>query len=200
MEYPEFFNEVEPFILKDDLAEFLGATKDGIIEINYIDCVKLAGHSCPTVAGGYIIAKVAIEKLFANEMPKRSRVKIEFKESKEHQVIGVIGLVLSFIFGSNDSGGFSGIGGKFNRRNLLHYGVSDVNGMVKLTNLDSGETITLTLDTSVVPGNPNMKPLMQKALMGQASKEEQEEFRKLWQERVEYMLLNNNIWNQIAKG
>jgi len=200
MEYPEFFNEVEPFILKDDLAEFLGATKDGIIEINYIDCVKLAGHSCPTVAGGYIIAKVAIEKLFANEMPKRSRVKIEFKESKEHQVIGVIGLVLSFIFGSNDSGGFSGIGGKFNRRNLLHYGVSDVNGMVKMTNLDSGETITLTLDTSVVPGNPNMKPLMQKALMGQASKEEQEEFRKLWQERVKYMLINNNIWNQIAKG
>jgi len=165
MEYPEFFNEVEPFILKDDLAEFLGATKDGIIEINYIDCVKLAGHSCPTVAGGYIIAKVAIEK------------------SKEHQVIGVIGLVLSFIFGSNDSGGFSGIGGKFNRRNLLHYGVSDVNGMVKMTNLDSGETITLTLDTSVVPG-----------------KEEQEEFRKLWQERVKYMLINNNIWNQIAKG
>jgi len=200
MEYPNFFDNVEPFVLKDDLAEFLGATKDGIIEINYIDCVKLAGHSCPTVAGSYIVAKVASQRLFGSEMPKRSRVKIEFKAPKEEQVTGVIGSVLSFIFGSNDSGGFSGIGGKFNRRNLLYYGISDIEGMVRLSNIDSGESVTLTLDTSVVPGNPNMQPLMQKSLMGQATKAEQDEFGKLWQARVEYMLLNKDIWNQIAKG
>ena len=199
MQYPEFYNKVEPFVLYDSLSDFLGATKDGIIEINYIDCVKLAGHSCPTVAGSYILAKVAINKLYNSNMPQRSQIKIEFKEPKESGVTGVIGSVLGFILGASDSGGFSGIGGKFNRRDLLNYGVNDVNGMVKFTRVDNSSSVTLNLDTSKVPGNPKMKELMQKALMGSASKEEQEDFKKLWQERVEYMLTNPQIWEDIAK-
>ena len=198
MEYPKFYDSVEPFILQDDLAAFLGATKGGEIQIDYIDCVKLAGHSCPTVAGSYILAKVALSKLYGNETPKRSQVKIEFKDAKEHQVTGVIGSVLSFILGSNDSGGFAGIGGKFNRKNLLSYGNSDVNGMVKFTRIDNNESITLNLNTSIVPGDPNMQPLMQKTLMGQASKEEAEQFANLWQARVEYMLLKPELWEEIA--
>ncbi len=198
MEYPKFYDSVEPFILQDDLAAFLGATKDGEIQIDYIDCVKLAGHSCPTVAGSYILAKVALNKLYGNETPKRSQVKIEFKDAKEHQVTGVIGSVLSFILGSNDSGGFAGIGGKFNRKNLLSYGNSDVNGMVRFARIDNNESITLNLNTSIVPGDPNMQPLMQKTLMGQASKEEAEQFAKLWQARVEYMLLKPELREEIA--
>ena len=198
MEYPKFYDNVEPFKLQDDLAAFLGATKDGEIQIDYIDCVKLAGHSCPTVAGSYILAKVALSKLYGEEMPKRSQVKIEFKDAKEHQVTGVIGSVLSFILGSNDSGGFAGIGGKFNRKNLLSYGNSDINGMVRFTRIDNNESITLNLNTSIVPGDPNMQPLMQKTLMGQASKDEAEQFAKLWQARVEYMLLKPELWEEIA--
>ena len=198
MDYPKFYDSVEPFILKDDLAEFLGATKDGIMQIDYLDCVKLAGHSCPTVAGSYILAKVALKKLYGSQTPKRSQVKIEFKAPKESEVTGVIGSVLSFILGSNDSGGFAGIGGKFNRKNLLSYGNSDVAGMVKFTRVDNNESITLNLNTSIVPGNPNMQPLMQKTLMGQASKEEAEEFGALWQARVEYMLLKPELWEEIA--
>lgn len=198
MKYPKFYDAVEPFVLQDDLAAFLGATENGIIEINYIDCVKLAGHSCPTVAGSYILAKRAIAKLYKNDTPKRSQVKIEFKESREHQVTGVIAAVLSLILGSNDSGGFSGIAGKFNRRDLLTFGNSSVNGMVKFTRVDNGESITLNLDTSIVPADPNMQPLMQKTLMGQASQEEAGEFGNLWQARVEYMLLNPELWEKIA--
>ena len=198
MEYPKFYDNVEPFKLQDDLAAFLGATKDGEIQIDYIDCVKLAGHSCPTVAGSYILAKVALGKLYGNETPKRSQVKIEFKDAKEQQVTGVIGSVLSFILGSNDSGGFAGIGGKFNRKNLLSYGNSDVDGMVRFTRVDNGESVTLNLNTSIIPGDPNMQPLMQKTLMGQASKEEAEQFAKLWQARVEYMLLKPELWEEIA--
>ena len=198
MDYPKFYDSVEPFILKDDLAEFLGATKDGKMQIDYLDCVKLAGHSCPTVAGSYILAKVALKKLYGSQTPKRSQVKIEFKAPKESEVTGVIGSVLSFILGSNDSGGFAGIGGKFNRKNLLTYENSDVAGMVKFTRVDNNESITLNLNTSIVPGNPNMQPLMQKTLMGQASKEEAEEFGALWQAKVEYMLLKPELWEEIA--
>ncbi len=198
MEYPKFYDAVEPFVLQDDLAAFLGATENGIIEINYLDCVKLAGHSCPTVAGSYILAKRAIAKLYGSDTPKRSQVKIEFKENREHQVTGVIAAVLSLILGSNDSGGFSGIAGKFNRRDLLTFGNRSVHGMVKFTRVDNGESITLNLDTSMVPADSNMQPLMQKTLMGQASQEEAKEFGTLWQARVEYMLLNPELWEKIA--
>ncbi len=198
MEYPKFYDNIEPFILQDSLSSFLGATKDGVIEINYLDCVKLAGHSCPTVAGSYILAKVAIAQLFGSSTPQRSQVKIEFKEPKESGVTGVIGSVLSFILGASDSGGFAGIGGKFNRKNLLLYGVENVEGMVRFTNLKDNQSITLTLDTSKVPSNPKMKELMQKALIGNATKEETNEFKSIWQSRVEYMLTNPNTWGEIA--
>ena len=198
MEYPKFYDKVEKFVLKDELSAFLGATEDGIIEINYLDCVKLAGHSCPTVAGSYILTKVAINKLFSN-MPTRSSVKISFKEPKDSGVTGVIGSVIGYILGCNDEGGFSGIGGKFNRKNLISYGSNNQQSMVKFTNIYTDESIELNLDTSIVPGDPKMKELMQKSLMGSASKDEMLKFQQMWQNRVEYMLLNPQIWNKIAK-
>ena len=199
MNYPKFYDKVEKFTLQDDLSAFLGATVDGIVEINYLDCVKLAGHSCPTVAGSYILTKVATSKLFGNDVPKRSTLKISFKESKDSGVTGVIGSVIGFILGCGDEGGFSGIGGKFNRKNLLSYGNSEQKGSVKFTNIYTDESVELNLDTSKVPGNPEMKELMQKSLMGTASKEEMLKFQQMWQARVEYMLLNPQIWRDIAK-
>ena len=199
MQYPKFFDEAESFILKDDLANFLGATKDGIIEITYIDCVKLAGHSCPTVAGSYILTKVALKHLFGSNTPVRSSFKISIKEPKSSGVNGVIGNVIGFICGCSDEGGFSGIGGKFNKKNLLSYGNSSQKGLVRFELLDGSKSIELNLDTSTVPGNPKMKELMQKALMGSATSKELEEFQNMWQERVKFMLLNKNEWNNIAK-
>lgn len=199
MNYPRFYDQVAPFVLKDDLANFLGACEDGIVEISYLDCVKLAGHSCPTVAGSFILAKVALRELFGNETPRRAAVKIAFKEAKSSGVTGVIGSVAGFILGSSDEGGFSGIGGKFNRRGLLSFDNSNVEGMVNFTRVDNGKSITLTLDTSIVPGNPKMKNLMQLALSGQASEQEQKEFAALWQERVEFMLTNEQLWDKITQ-
>ena len=198
MEYPNFFNDVEPIILKDELSEFLGATKDGIIEINYIDCVKLAGHSCPTVAGAYILTKVALKKLFKDNLPIRSSLKVTIGGAKEEGVNGVIANVISFITGCNDDGGFSGIGGKFNKRGLLSFNASQ-NELVKFSLLDNSKEIKLNLDTSVVPGNPKMQLLMQKALQGVAKDSEINEFRTLWQDRVKFMLLNKDYWEKIAK-
>jgi len=198
MEYPKFYDSVEPFILKDELSNFLGATKDGIVEISYLDCVKLASHSCPTVAGSFIVAKVALKELFGDEIPKRGEIKVELSEAKSAGVAGVIGNVIGYICGASDDGGFVGIGGKFNKRDLLSFENSDVNGLVRVTRLDSGKSVTLNLDTSKVPGNPKMKELMQKSLQGIATKDEQDEFRELWQGRVEYMLTNPDKWDEIG--
>ncbi len=198
MEYPKFYDEVEPFILYDSLSDFLGATKDGEVEINYLDCVKLASHSCPTVASSFVATKVALKELYKDSTPQRGAIKVELKEDKESGVAGVIGAVAGYICGASDNGGFTGIGGNFNKRDLLKFGASSLNGLIKFTRLDNQQEVTINIDTSKVPGNPKMKELMQKSLQGAASKDEKEEFQKLWQERVEYILLNKEKWQEIA--
>lgn len=55
MDFPDFFDKVPTISMREPLAKFLGASKSGIITYNYSDAVKLAGHSCPTVAGAYLM-------------------------------------------------------------------------------------------------------------------------------------------------
>ncbi len=198
MKYPEFFDKVESIELYDELSEFLGAVEDGIIEITYLDCVKLAGHSCPTVAGAYIATIVALRELFKSELPSRSNITVELRNPKDEGVTGVIGTVVAYICGASDEGGFAGIGGKMSRRGLLHYDC-DIKGDIKLTDNTTNKSINVSISTSSVPGNPDMMPLMQKALGGMATKEEIQKFKDMWQGRVEYMLTHNELWDKIAK-
>ncbi len=199
MQTPDFFDQAPRLRLYDPLGEFLGAFEEGIVEISYLDCVKLAGHSCPTVAGAFLLAKRGLEALYGiEELPARSRIRVEMRESKSEGVTGVIGTVVAFICGAGDEGGFAGIGGHFSRRGLLHYGIDDIGGDLRLTRLDTGASVSLRLDTSVVAASPEMMPLMQKALRGEALPGEQKHFRELWQGRVEAMLTSPELWERIA--
>jgi len=199
MKTPAFFDTAPLLRLHDPLGAFLGAFEEGIVEIGYVDCVKLAGHSCPTVAGAFLLAHEGLRTLYsAGELPERSRIRVEMRGPKSDGVNGVIGTVVSYICGAGDEGGFAGIGGSFSRRGLLHYGVADVEGDLRLSRLDGGTSVSLRLDTSVVGGSPEMMPLMQKALRGEALPEEEERFRSLWQGRVETMLGTPELWPKIA--
>ena len=51
---PTFFEQAPTICLRDPLAAFLGAAEGGLMTYSYQDAVKLAGHSCPTVAGSFI--------------------------------------------------------------------------------------------------------------------------------------------------
>jgi hypothetical protein len=199
MHTPDFFDKAPLFRLYDPLGEFLGAFEEGIVEISYLDCVKLAGHSCPTVAGAFLMTYRGLGHLFGQEeMPSRSRIRVEMREAKSEGVTGVIGNVAAYICGAGDEGGFAGIGPAFGRRGLLHYGVSDVEGDLRFTRLDNETSVTLRLDTSVVGASPDMMPLMQKTLRGEALPEEAARFRELWQARVEAMLTTPELWEKIA--
>jgi len=199
MQTPDFFDQTPRLRLFDPLGEFLGAFEEGIVEIAYLDCVKLAGHSCPTVAGAFLLAKRGLETLYSiEELPARSRIRVEMREAKSEGVTGVIGTVVAFICGAGDEGGFAGIGGHFSRRGLLHYGIDDIAGDLRLTRLDTGASVSLRLDTSVVAASPEMMPLIQKALRGEALPQEQKHFRELWQGRVEAMLTSPELWERIA--
>jgi hypothetical protein len=59
MAFPAFFDQAPVLRLHDPLAQLLGAATDGVIEYRYADAVRVAGHSCPTVAGAWLCACAA---------------------------------------------------------------------------------------------------------------------------------------------
>jgi hypothetical protein len=190
MNYPDFFNNTPTITLKDDLSDFLGTFEDGIIEFTYLDIVKSAGHSCPTVAGAYLITYYGLKALYKDELPQRGNIQVEFKEDIEDGVAGVIGTVISNITGATTNTGFKGIGNKFNRNDLMFYN-SQNNSNVRFTRLDTNESVDVIYDPSTIGANANMQPLMQKTMQGIASEDEKKLFGQLWQQRVEQIFINS---------
>jgi hypothetical protein len=182
--YPPYYDDVPPIRLYDPLADFLGAFEEGIVEITYRDCVKLAGHACPTVAGAYRMAAEGLKRLFPDTLPQRSEIRVELSGAEDEGVVGVVGHVIGYIVGAGGIGGFKGIGERFARNDRLVFG-ADIAGDVRLTRLDTGKGVTLTYSPASVPGDPAMKPLMQKALRGEATPQEHQRFRQLWQSRTQ---------------
>ena len=192
MKYPDFFDKIETITLQDKLAGFLGSCEDGIIEFSYLDIVKSAGHSCPTVTGAYLMALEGIKALYGDDMPQRGEIFVSFKEDSKDGVAGVIANVLTQITGATETLGFKGIGGNFERHGLMKFN-DKISSSIKLQRLDSGKIVEVIYNPSIISGNPLQQELMQKIMQGIATDEERLTFGKLWQQRVE------NIFNNIDK-
>lgn len=188
MTYPDYYTKIQPINLHDPLSEFLGAIDKGLVEISYLDCVKLAGHSCPTVAGAYLMAYHGLKALYPDSLPQRGSVKVSMKGDKAEGVTGVIGNVISYIVGGSDEAGFKGIQGNFSRNNLVAYN-EPMQGEITLTRIDTNKSVSVSYDPSSILPDERMKLVMGKTLQGIASKEESDLFKALWQERVEKILL-----------
>ncbi len=202
MHYPDFFDKVPSITLQDPLSDFLGAFEEGKIEIKYLECVKLAGHSCPTVAGAYLMALQGLKALYGDTLPQRGFIKVSMRNNETDGVTGVICNVISFIVGAGGAGGFKGLNGIYARNNLLAYN-EKIPSEVQLCRTDTGECVNLNYDASMIPADPMMQPLMGKALQGQATDEEKKQFGVLWQARVEKILLSEELWESmvtITKG
>ena len=196
MQYPAFFDQVQSIQLQDPLSNFLGAFEEGKMEISYMECVKLAGHSCPTVAGAYLMAIKGLEALYGDKLPQRGSIQVSMRDGEEEGVTGVICNVISFIAGANGASGFKGLNGNFSRNNLVSYNIP-MEGEVKLTRLDTDESVTLSYNPSMIPADAMMQPLMGKCMQGLASEGEKKQFGKLWQERVEKILLGTENWDKM---
>ena len=68
MYFPLFFEKLPTIRLQDDLSNFLGTFEDGIVEFSYLDVVKAAGHSCPTVAGAYLLSLFGLKELYKTKL------------------------------------------------------------------------------------------------------------------------------------
>jgi len=190
MAFPDFFAEVPTLTLHDGLAQLLGASDDGVIEYHYADAVRLAGHSCPTVAGGWLSARAALRHLYGDELPERGGINVYLNGAENAGVTGVIGQVLTLVTGAAAGNGFHGLGGRHVRSNLLHYAQSDVQG-VRFKRNDTGAEVEIEIDTSPVAADPMMRSLMQLSMTDQANAAQRREFGRLWQDRVRRLLINH---------
>lgn len=192
MSFPAFFANAPTISLRDPLARFLGASDDGVITYSYTDAVKLAGHSCPTVAGAYLMIRKGLASLYGSELPERGAIEVLLRDSRDQGVTGVIASVATLVTGAAAETGFAGIGaqGRFARRGLLRFD-APIAGILALRRCDTGESVELDLNPAVVPSDPAMGPLFAKAASGRADEAERLRFGELWQDRVARMLLEN---------
>jgi len=189
MAYPDFFDEVQSIKVADPLSGVLGAFENGIYDITFLEVVKSAGHSCPTVAGAYIMTAEALKALYPNEMIIRGNIAVEFKEDLEEGVAGVIGNVVTQITGATDKSGFKGLNGKFARHSLMKFN-ANIESSARFTRVDTGKSVDVVYDPSSIPPKPEMGPLMQKLMGGVATPEEAKEFGAVWQDRVKRIFEN----------
>ncbi|BFU76975.1 FmdE family protein [Arcobacter sp. 15-2] len=189
MNYPKFFNTIETIKLQDPLSNLLGTFENGLIEFSYLDVVKNAGHSCPTVAGAYLLALEGIKALYENDTPVRGEIFVSFSEDSSEGVAGVIANVLSHITGATESLGFKGLNGNFVRHDLMQFN-AEISSSIKLQRLDTGKTVELIYNPSSIEQNPQVGTLMQKIMQNIATPEEKKLFGTLWQERVENIFKN----------
>lgn len=190
MKTPAFFDDVAPIAVTDPLAALLGAADGGRIEYHYLDAVKLAGHSCPTVAGAYVMSAKALEALYGDGLPERGGIRVEFRDDAARGVTGVIAGVVSLITGARQDDGFKGIAGRFDRRALLRFNVPGP-GEIRFTRLDTGTAVDVAFNAASVPPDVAMQSLLQRSLVPGATQTDQAEFARLWQDRVRRILVEH---------
>jgi hypothetical protein len=197
MQLPAFFDAAPRITLRDPLAHLLGAAEEGVIEYAYADAVKLAGHSCPTVASAYLLTRAALAALYPGAtavqpatLPERGGIRVEFHETQAAGVTGVTALVAGLITGAAQESGFKGIGGHFDRRGLLFFGV-DVTGEIRFARVDTGVAVTVSTRLDRLPADPRMAPLMARCITGAATDTESTLFRSLWQDRVRRLVVEH---------
>ena len=190
MNYPIFFDEVETIEMIDPLANVLGALEGGDVTFHYLDVVKAAGHSCPTVAGAYLMTLKALKALYPHGTPQRGSIKVAFREQMEEGVTGVTANVISQLTGATDKSGFKGLNGRFARHSLMSFG-AEIGGTVRFSRIDTNESVDVYYDPAAVPPLPEMQVLMQKVMDGSAAPEDVHAFGTFWQERVHRILIEN---------
>lgn len=190
MAFPAFFAQAPRVLVHDGLAHFLGASDDGLIEYGYADAVRVAGHSCPTVAGSYLMARAALRMLFPDGPAERGGVAVQMQGEESEGTTGVIAQVFTLLTGAAADNGFHGLGGRFRRNGLLSYG-NGIGAIARFTRLDEQTAVDVAMDLSGIPPAPEMGNLMRLAMSPNAPDSVIADFGRAWQDRVRRLLLEH---------
>ncbi|HKR76911.1 MAG TPA: hypothetical protein VJR95_09610 [Rhodanobacter sp.] len=191
MGHPAFFDKAPRILVRDPLADLLGAAEGGLFEYRYLDAVRLAGHSCPTVAGAWLTARAALRALYPDEPAERGGIAVRMPAPVDEGVTGVISQVLTLVTGAAAGNGFHGIGGCHARSALLSFADAPTGGAIRFSRRDNGNTVAVELDLARVPPAPQLRELMTAALQPVATDVQRSAFAQAWQERVRRLLLEH---------
>ena len=184
MQYPAFFDKINPIVLKDPLGEFIGTSQGGILEITYVDTVTMAGHSCAVVGGAYLAAREGLKTLYREELPRRGEIKVEIRHGVTQDNAGVVGSVISNITGATTDFGFEGLpGGRFNRRNLLFYN-APIDTDIRFTRLDTNRQVGINYHPERAV---NPKAILMSAIGPDATPESKRSFPERFQNMVKQL-------------
>lgn len=181
------FDDIPAIAVRDPLLKVLGPSDDGEISYGYTDAVRVAGHSCPTVAGAFLMAARGLAHLYPDGKPERGAIRVEMREDRAQGVTGVQARVLCLITGAAEDDGFKGLLGRFDRRGLLAFN-APIAGQVRLTRVDTGASVELEYHPDAMPIFVSPRQVMQKIVAGTATEEEEAAVRELWQDRVHKIL------------
>lgn len=187
MKTPAFYDTVPTITMVDPLAKTLGAAEDGLIEYHYVDAVKLTGHSCPTVAGSWLLVRAALARLYPSGTPLRGNIRVELRQPIDEGVAGVVASVIGLVTGAANAGGFKGLAGQFGRKDLLHFGVP-MSGDIRFTRVDSGQSVEFVRRGHNVPRPDAVGQLLRPALEPQATEAAQRAFAAAWSGWVEQIM------------
>lgn len=191
MSFPDFFAQAPRIQVHDGLAELLGAAAGGLIEYGYADAVRVAGHSCPTVAGAYLMARAALRALYRHGPAERGGVTVTMQGGEAEGTTGVIAQVFTLVTGAAAANGFHGLGGRHVRSGLLSYGGDAHGAIASFARSDTGATVDVSMDMSSIAPAPNLRLLMGQALADDADAVVRSAFGAAWQDRVRRLLLDH---------
>ena len=175
MKYPDFYDLIPEVRVYDPLAGFLGAVEAGIIEYRYLDAVKLAGHSCPTVASAFWMTRLALKTLYDEELPTRGGVRVEISENRDVGVTGVIANVVQLL---------TGVAGDF---------------QIRIIHRERLQHVDVSVDLSKIPVSRDMRQIMLRNLSGEADPDEASLFSQLWQDRVKRLILDHGEDSEVFR-
>ena len=118
--------------------------------------------------------------LYPEQLPERGGVRMEFAESPDKGVTGVMASVLGLLTGSAHDGGFKRppVAGSC----AVTCSTSAViSAMLRVTRLDTGAAVDADADLLTRPSDPELPGLMQRCLDGSADPAERRRFAELWQ-------------------
>ncbi|SET24495.1 hypothetical protein SAMN05216412_104143 [Nitrosospira multiformis] len=189
MHFPDFYEKAPVIRTRDPFAAMLGAARDGVLEYRYVDAVRLAGHSCPTVGGAFLVGRAALAALYPDEPAERGNIAVYMPAPEHEGVTGVMAQVLTLLTGAASSNGFHGIRGQFRRQGLLTFAEQQEGEAIIFKRLDTGASVAVHLNVSPVPANPAQGERLTAILEGHANDLQRGTFAQAWQERVRRLLL-----------
>ncbi|MFC6718835.1 FmdE family protein [Natrialbaceae archaeon GCM10025810] len=185
------YDDIEPIRVRDPVAEALAVLEPGEpFVLTYEDVVTIAGHSCPTTAGAYRIAKAGLEALYPDDLPVRGDVAVTAGGPRDDPAYGVTSRVISYVTGAAGEDGFGGLaGGHGDRRDLLRFGAIGVDGIAyEFARTDTGESVRVTYRVEEVPTGGPATSNLPKLVDGTATEEERTAFAEDWHGRVRAIL------------